>query len=116
MRPTYQLAALGKYFGFPNCCIEEFLSTQSHATWTKYPDGPWVGTGFMPCVSCADKALDFDKFVADNITPHRACPTPFPDQGTDEQMEALIRRVKTERISSFLFSPVRLIRNFVAAP
>lgn len=82
MRPIRQLllATMGIHFGFPECCIKEFTADYCETTKRLYPEGPWVGTGFIPCACCAAAALDFPTFVAERITPNRLCSTPFPDQ------------------------------------
>lgn len=84
--------ALGEYFGFPECCIKEFLETACQSTKDRYPEGPWSGTGFLPCLQCSEKALEFKSFVRDYITPHRVCPTPFPRNGSIARMDIVAER------------------------
>ena len=88
--------ALGRYFGFPDCCTAEFDNDSCHATRWAYPDGPWLGTGFMPCLDCAPKALNFDQFVARHIVPNRVCHLPFPQQPHGLAMTAVIDRLLEE--------------------
>ena len=78
----YSEVAFGRYFGYPACCVAEFKATVSMATKFLYPNGPWLGTGFIPCSRCAPAALDFESFVAEHITPNRLCHLPFPQQPT----------------------------------
>ena len=75
--------ALGKHFGYPECCVDEFLATTCQATKDQFPVGPWHGTGFIPCLRCADSAIAFDQFIATRITPQRRCSTPFPETESD---------------------------------
>ena len=91
MKPLNHLraAALGYLFGFPECCITAFETDFCRVTKALYPDGPWLGTGFMPCACCAKDALDFDQFVAERITPNRLCTAAFPEI-EDERVFALI--------------------------
>jgi hypothetical protein len=81
-----RFSTLGSYFGFPECCVKEFTANYCETTRRLYPEGPWMGTGFIPCPCCAPAALEFDQFVANHITPNRRCSTPFPnddDNGRD---------------------------------
>lgn len=79
MEPIQQLrnTALGKHFGFPECCIAEFAKNFCQTTKARYPRGPWVGSGFIPCARCAEVALDFAKFLVERIVPNRQCVLPF---------------------------------------
>lgn len=90
MRPSQPLryTALGSYLGFPECCVTAFSTDFCATTKNLYPEGPWMGTGFIPCAGCAEEALNFDKFVAERITPNRLCATPFPDSN-DDRVDAM---------------------------
>lgn len=84
---------LGAYCGYPQCCVDFFLTN-------RYPadvvgPGPWEGTGFIPCPSCAAtiRSYGFEPFVAMRITPNRLAPRRFPDLGSKEDVEAIQRRI-----------------------
>ena len=69
----------GNFFGYPSCCVEAFLHNWCHETKDHYPEAPWMGTGYIPCLSCAQKALpDFQAFVDAELAPHRKFWKPFP--------------------------------------
>lgn len=71
--------AFGRHAGFPTCCIQAFSRNCCEDTKDLYPSGPWMGTGFVPCLECAaEAAQNFEKFVATRITPRRLNRKPFP--------------------------------------
>lgn len=73
---------LGSFYGFPQCCIKEMILTGCEETKTRFPKGAWVGTGFIPCITCAQhKARNFDRFVSERILANRICSLPFPYGG-----------------------------------
>lgn len=71
----------GKYFGYPECCIQDFLKRTRKITLLT-PDQERVhnGHGFVPCPQCAAKVKDSAELIVD-----RKCTTPFPDSGTDKE-------------------------------
>lgn len=80
----------GRHFGYPACCVAwAYLYEQSGlvapligARAPDIPEGPWKGTGFIPCVVCRPAyAADPVGWIARNITPNRECGAPFPDGG-----------------------------------
>lgn len=97
--------ALGVYLGYPICCVFSFCDTLSEDTRDKYPNGPWVGTGFIPCVNCAPHALDFERFVKDKIEPQRLSSVPFPGHN-DIENEELVPHINTirERLNEYCLS------------
>lgn len=70
-------ASNGKYFGYPQCCIFEFVGL------LHLLDGPdsgprkLSGTGFIPCKSCNEKKTEDQ--LRREIAANRMCPVPFPD-------------------------------------
>lgn len=65
----------GKYFGFPDCCIEEFCSPDFVPLLNE--PFPLNGTGYVPCKECRKKSVkELVKVIAEN----RKCPVPFPSQ------------------------------------
>lgn len=70
--------SFGEHYGYPPCCVAAFRLNWCEETKRAYPDGPFMGTGFIPCIACAaEAAKDFPAWVAKNITPNRKCPTKF---------------------------------------
>jgi hypothetical protein len=70
--------ACGIYYGYPECCVEQFSKDACNETVELYPEAPWIGTGFIPCPACAQKiGPDFSRFVDEVITPRRIEPVPF---------------------------------------
>lgn len=67
--PKVYWTNLGRYFGYPDCCIRAFLE-QDFPT-----DGPFDGTGYRPCHACA--ALPRDQ-VLEGIARRRRHHEPFP--------------------------------------
>lgn len=72
---------LGKYYGYPQCCIDSFYRTMGALG---NPQGAEAGnfTGFIPCPTCANKVLNGQKKLKDLIT-NRKCKKPFPKDDMD---------------------------------
>jgi hypothetical protein len=86
-----QWRALGQHYGYPACCIEEFLKDCCQVTKDRFPGAPWLGTGYIPCPCCAEKAIsDFDDFVTAVIAPARCANAVFPEEGPEEDIDAAI--------------------------
>ena len=69
---------MGEFYGYPQCCILVFLKNCCAATKHYYPEGPWDGTGFVPCMCCAKQAVDdFPAWVEATIMPRRVSADPF---------------------------------------
>lgn len=67
-----QWTKMGHFYGYPECCVNQFTTDCCAETKATYPSGPWRLTGYVPCMDCASKAIgDFDKFVAEAIIPNR---------------------------------------------
>jgi hypothetical protein len=88
-----QWEAFGLYYGFPACCTLEFMANRCADTQREFPNGPWLGSGFIPCACCAPVAQDMTRFISDVIQPQRLCSTPFPDEGPDAVADAIIAMV-----------------------
>lgn len=82
-----QHRAAGAFFGYPTCCIEEFLprfKTSLEALMKEQDERSeaaltsWVGTGYIPCAACRPIAeQNFRAFVAERILPRRCTAEPF---------------------------------------
>lgn len=92
-RRLLQWEAFGLYYGFPACCTREFMANSCADTKRAYPDGPWSGSGFIPCAACAQAAHDWPRFIAEVIQPQRLCVTPFPQEGPNEVADAILAMV-----------------------
>lgn len=79
---------MGLYFGYPRCCVEEFV--------TKVEEGLLPGSGasypggFIPCAKCAGVLSANGKDNSSLIT-NRVAPTKFPHSNFDEDMKVLMR-------------------------
>ena len=72
---------LGKYYGYPDCCIWAFLTKQH----LKKPFGdhgknPFGDQGFIPCARCVAK-IQQGETTLENLIQNRECETPFPEDG-----------------------------------
>lgn len=68
-RESYDVA-LGLFFGYPVCCVA------SYAAGIRPKRGPWLGTGYLPCVDCANKpVIDLLAEIANRRDPRLQ---PFP--------------------------------------
>jgi hypothetical protein len=64
---------IGKYFGYPNCCIESFLKEKKiNKKQLKVSNG----TGFIPCSECVKKIT---RETLGTLINNRICPTAFPE-------------------------------------
>lgn len=102
----------GRYYGYPACCIAEFItdltkrdSASSETEYRKlqaarlrrHKDKPWEDDGFLPCKKCARiAARDFAKFVAENITPRRKHPQPYPQDEPTPRKRARTKKARKE--------------------
>lgn len=84
---------IGRYLGYPECCLQAFGRDTCQVTKDKHPNGPWWGTGYVPCEACAAKCLvNFTLFVEQHIAPRRQAPVPFPQdswKGSDAFFEKM---------------------------
>lgn len=78
----------GRYYGFPECCIQSFL-TLSHVGG---PDRKLDGTGYIPCLDCNEKSEE--ELIA-QITANRKSRLPFPktekDKIENEHLHSIIK-------------------------
>jgi hypothetical protein len=63
---------MGRFFGYPECCIKDFIRIDNKNK------GPrqFHGTGFVPCIKC--NKLSASEIQA-TIERNRLCPEPFPN-------------------------------------
>jgi hypothetical protein len=76
----------GRYFGYPECCIQWFVENRVD----KFPDLPPLtpqqdaihgNNGFIPCPTCAEKVTA--KTIGILIT-NRVCPIPYSNISIQE--------------------------------
>ncbi len=79
--PYYYL--IGKYFGYPECCIADFCSRTDSTTITDEQDKAHDYSGFIPCHSCSVKIINNEITIHDLIK-NRSCNKPFPFESTDQ--------------------------------
>ena len=71
----------GRYFGYPECCIKDFIKRVGIFRSTKglkMEKRKLHGTGYVPCPEC--NKLD-KKTLIETIKKNRAHPQPFPEDG-----------------------------------
>lgn len=76
-----QFYITGLWLGYPECCA---LSFRIRHDGRSYPDDkpfPLIGTGFVPCLKCAETKTA-DQLRAE-INSQRMCPRPFPEEDAD---------------------------------
>jgi len=73
---------LGKYFGYPDCCIKffekrvnEIFTTGKSKLTIKQQELSDLGTGFIPCEKCAEK---INKETLHKLIKNRICKNEFP--------------------------------------
>lgn len=88
MNPEHRkiIQKAGKHYGYPRCCIENFIAMKTLPTSERKELMKWGGyTGFIPCASCSDHVRSL---VEDGIPLvdalrsllwNRKCPKEFPE-------------------------------------
>jgi hypothetical protein len=74
-----KLHSLGTYFGYPSCCIDEFIAYALDSDNLNRPTRPrrqFHGTGYVPCAACDTKSRDA---LLETIAKNRKHSRPFPD-------------------------------------
>ena len=78
LRKDATLEDMGVYFGYPQCCINEFMGNFRTGAWRNRGTRKLDGTGYIPCVECNKKSVTELK---EAIAKHRIHPEPFPKDG-----------------------------------
>lgn len=73
---TLHWIGMGRYFGYPSCCIASFLEVFDIS---EAQEAVHEGHGFLPCHECSVQILEGKKTLASLIR-DRQCPTPFPQE------------------------------------
>lgn len=66
---------LGRFFGYPECCINAFKNFEHIGGDSRKLDG----TGYIPCATCNKKST---KFLIDVINKKRISRLPFPEENS----------------------------------
>lgn len=73
---------VGKYFGYPICCITSFENIQNNAG-RRTAEQAYLtaiqGTGFTPCPKHAKEIVE-GKITIESLIINRMCPLPFPEE------------------------------------
>ncbi len=83
-RSLGSMRTLGLFYGYPECCIEAFL-TFSHL-YSGTEGRPFIGTGFIPCAKCSKEKTE-EQLLAE-IAKNRVYREAFPEDGNDFDEEA----------------------------
>lgn len=83
---------MGKYYGFPECCVNEFVSGASMEQTRKFE-----GTGYIPCKQCNDN-VEKDELIS-YINENRLHPTCFPEDGNNSFNENVFRMFFSDKFS-----------------
>lgn len=77
--PYYTVAGL--MYGFSECCIEGFVENFNKDTKKHFSDGPYMGTGLIPCLCCAKSIKENNNWseYQDKINKNRKIKTKFPE-------------------------------------
>lgn len=86
MEQPFFLAA-GVFYGFPICCISDFVQMKQFAVFEKHPDLPSNGTGYVPCMECATKVMQNWDGMIKKISQQRICSVPFPGDHNDGELD-----------------------------
>ena len=92
MQNLNRFSVIGKYYGFPQCCINEFSSGKSMGK-----DRVFKGTGFIPCEIC-NASLEKD-YILKKIAQNRIHPLPFPEDNMDTFNENVFRMLISDKFT-----------------
>lgn len=93
-----RFTGLGLYFGYPQCCIDEFVKGFIAGTGFKRKKRKLNGTGYVPCAACNKKS---EKQLLKTIATNRKHAEPFPNQDDlSDKDYATITKAYIERILS----------------
>ncbi len=106
----------GKFYGYPECCIEAFLESlgKRNQSKTRYIASRIVG--YVPCALCADKILDGTVKVEDlvhEVNSRRSCAKPFikvKDESMnklEEDYKAYVERSKQKERFKFVLAAIK---------
>lgn len=82
---------MGAYFGYPSCCVQEFVDFVKHLDSGKHIDRglrKLTGTGYVPCVKCNEKS---EQDLLSEIAKNRAHPEPFPLDLQDRRLDEFLK-------------------------
>ncbi len=72
-------SAFGKFYGYPECCVEWFIKRKSLRL-TKQQERIHGGNGFIPCPSCAKKITEE---TINQLITNRICSRDYPNEEVD---------------------------------
>src|SRR5690554_1109638 len=76
-RDPKEMEVIGKYYGYPECCVGHFSENVGRNGWNEYARGSWAeGTGFIPCPECLARPKED---LVSEIAERRCQRTKFPD-------------------------------------
>ena len=87
---------MGEYYGYPKCCIDSWC--KNHPQF--YFDRPEVQQkasleGFVPCLAHSHEIMR-GEVTHEQLITDRICPTPFPDQGSDKDVDKYLAKYVKE--------------------
>lgn len=96
--------AYGIYFGYPRCCVDNFLRNVMIPFWYEnknlYPDGRLLdGTGFIPCPECNKEHTE--ESLTALINSKRHCKDPFPEDFNFEKNAKEIDKLIKEGVLEY---------------
>lgn len=106
---TPRWIALGFYYGYPHCCIFDFITRLNTGDpYTSDQGAVCSGLGFIPCQECSSKIINAETTLK-GLIKDRICKTSFPDEGPEDQLNyfveytTLIIQMKLNETTDLLF-------------
>jgi hypothetical protein len=81
----------GIYFGYPECCINNFIDDRKKGIDTKSRNFAGNYTGFVPCKNHLDMIRN-GKLKIEDLIQSRICKKPFPDHN-DHNLHMVNRKI-----------------------
>lgn len=101
MKKPMNFIEMGEYYGYPPCCIAEFIEfvlNYSRGGMDERGKRKFNGTGYVPCVECNKKSVE--ELLA-TISANRKCETTFPEDDYGiPGLQPMVKRIKKNKESA----------------
>lgn len=83
---------MGEYFGYPTCCIDSWCKNHPQFYFNR-PEVQRQASveGFVPCLTHSEEIVA-GTVTHEELIANRICPTAFPDQGSDAQVDKYLAK------------------------
>lgn len=86
-KTKHRYELLGKYYGYPKCCIDSFIADTKRTRSQRYTH---KGSGFIPCNNCATKIINGESTL-EQLIKNRIYSEEFPCTSMKKQRICKLR-------------------------